>query len=49
LARVAADQLAFAPVGIATFFAAITVLEGRNVDDAKKRRSWTALGGRLSR
>jgi hypothetical protein len=27
VARVAADQLAFAPVGIATFFAAMTVLE----------------------
>jgi hypothetical protein len=37
ITRVTLDQLAFAPVGIATFFAAMTVLEGGNADDAKKK------------
>jgi protein Mpv17 len=37
VARVAADQLAFAPVGIAAFFSAMTVLEGGNTTDVKKK------------
>jgi protein Mpv17 len=36
-ARVAADQLLFAPVGIAAFFSAMAVLEGGNTTDVKKK------------
>jgi protein Mpv17 len=43
VARVALDQLAFAPVGIATFFSAMTVMEGGNIKEKLENNWWNAL------
>jgi protein Mpv17 len=43
VARVAFDQLAFAPVGIAAFFSAMTLMEGGDVKKKLESTWWDAL------
>ena len=43
LARVALDQLGFAPVGIAAFFSAMSVMEGGSPSQKLGESWWTAL------
>lgn len=43
LARVALDQLGFAPVGIAAFFSAMSVMERRSPSQKLRESWWTAL------
>jgi protein Mpv17 len=43
LARVALDQLVFAPVGIAVFFSTMAVLEGGDPKKKLHESWWTAL------
>ncbi|KAF8247647.1 hypothetical protein K440DRAFT_297100 [Wilcoxina mikolae CBS 423.85] len=43
LARVACDQLIFAPVGIAVFFSTMSVLEGGDPKQKLRESWWTAL------
>lgn len=43
LARVATDQLVFAPVGMLFFFSALSVMEGRDPREKLRATYWTGL------
>jgi hypothetical protein len=44
VSRVALDQLVFAPVGIGTYFSALTFLQGGDAEDVKKKLQTTWWG-----